>query len=270
MADLYLNIPYNVSEEVRKKFYDIRPRSIVYLFSGGKDSSLALLLTRDFVKKFSDEMGCKVYMLHIVIAGNSHPLNTYASAYVMEWHKINYGFNPIYRVSNFVFQEGVIRWGLQIGPGRWCFVMHKNRVLRDLEKQLPRPQIHIDGMSPSDSKVRSEKITSEIEFIETTERTSYLAWHPLYSVDLSSEEKFKILEQHEEFKPIVLLYKRFGDSLNCILCPYKGKKKYMKHHAIEGLDIIASFIDLVMRSGEWKKKFNILKNSKKITDYVGY
>jgi 3'-phosphoadenosine 5'-phosphosulfate sulfotransferase (PAPS reductase)/FAD synthetase len=257
-----------ISGEVKEKLYRIRPRSVVYLFSGGKDSSLALLLTRDFIKKFCEETRCKTYMLYIAIAGNTHPLNAYAASYVMEWHRIHYGFESIYRVAPYVFQEGVVRWGLQIGAGRWCFVIYKDRVLRDVEKHLPTPQVHIDGMSPSDSKIRSEKIVSELQLITTSNNTLYWAWHPLFSVKLSSEEKIKILEQHEEFKPIVLLYRRFGDSLNCVLCPYKSREKYMKLHAEEDVSIIAKFIELVMRNNRWKEKFSILNNEKKITDFI--
>jgi predicted phosphoadenosine phosphosulfate sulfurtransferase len=98
-----------ISKEVADRIRSIKPRSIVYLFSGGKDSALALLITRDFVKQLCNEMKCRVYMLHIVIAGNTHPLNSYASAYVMEWHRVHYDFEPMYKVAPYVFQEGVVR-----------------------------------------------------------------------------------------------------------------------------------------------------------------
>ena len=68
---------FKVGEEVSRKLYEIKPRSIVYLFSGGKDSSLVLALTRDFVKKFCEETKCKVYVVYIYVTGNTHPLNAY-------------------------------------------------------------------------------------------------------------------------------------------------------------------------------------------------
>jgi len=34
----------------------------------------------------------------------------------MEWHRKHYGFEPMYRASDFVFQEGMVRWGLQVEP----------------------------------------------------------------------------------------------------------------------------------------------------------
>jgi 3'-phosphoadenosine 5'-phosphosulfate sulfotransferase (PAPS reductase)/FAD synthetase len=251
---------YTVIASVVEQLRRIRPRSVIYLFSGGKDSSLALLLTRDFIRDFCREIGCRVYILHIVIAGNSHPLNTFASAAVMEWHRKNYGFEPLYSTSNFVFQEGVVKWGLQIGSGRWCFVIHKSKVLRDLEGKLPRPQLHIDGMSPHDSKARSEKIKSELELVTTRENTWFWAWHPLFSLNLSSEEKLKILEQHGEFRPIVELYREYGDSLNCVLCPYKSIDKLMAQHGVESLSAVYYFVREALTSRKWRRKYSRLAN----------
>jgi 3'-phosphoadenosine 5'-phosphosulfate sulfotransferase (PAPS reductase)/FAD synthetase len=246
--------------DVKEQLRRIRPRSIIYLFSGGKDSSLALLLTRDFIRDFCREIGCRVYILHIVLAGNSHPLNTFAAAAVMEWHRKNYSFETLYKTSQFVFQEGVVKWGMQTGLGRWCFVIHKDRILREVERLMPQPQVHIDGMSPSDSKTRSERIETELELITTADNTWYWAWHPLYSLDLSSEEKLKILEQHDEFKPIVELYREYGDSLNCVLCPYKSIDKLMVQHKVENLSTIYYFVKEALRSQKWRRKYSKLAN----------
>jgi len=244
----------SVAEQLRK----IKPRAVVYLFSGGKDSSLALLLTRDFVRDFCREISCRVYILHIVIAGNSHPLNTFAAAAVMEWHRKNYGFEPLYRVAPVVFQEHLAKYGFQTGPGRWCFILHKDRVLREVERRLPQPQIHVDGMSPNDSKVRGEKIKAELELITTADNTWYWAWHPLYSLDLSSSEKLKMLEQYPEFRPVVELYREYGDSLNCVLCPYKSIDKLMIHRGVEDLSVIYYFVKEALESERWRRKYSRL------------
>jgi hypothetical protein len=187
-------------------------------------------------------------------------LNTFAVATVMEWHRKHYGFEPLYKTAQFVFQEGVVRWGLQIGPGRWCFVVHKDRILREIERMLSRPQVHVDGMSPADSKARSEKIKAELELITTTNNTWYWAWHPLFSLNLSSEEKLKLLEQREEFKPIVELYREFGDSLNCVLCPYKSIDMLMTHHSVESLSAIYYFVMETLKSRRWQRKYSRLAN----------
>jgi len=255
--------------ELREELYRIRPRTIVYLFSGGKDSSLALLLTRDFVRDFCREIKCKVYILHIVIAGNSHPLNTFAAAAVMEWHRKHYSFEPLYRVAPIVFQEYLVKYGLQTGHGRWCFILHKDRVLRETERKLPQPQVHVDGMSPSDSKTRSEKIKAELELVKTADNTWYWAWHPLFSLNLTSEEKLRILEQYEEFKPIVTLYREYGDSLNCVLCPYKSISKMMIHHDVEDLSAIYYFVKEVLKSQKWRRKYSKLAN-KTLVEFIGW
>jgi len=260
---------FRISDSVKGKLYEVKPRSVVYLFSGGKDSALALLLTRDLVRELCNEIKCKVYILYVLIPGNTHPLNSFASAYVMEWHRKHYNFEPLYKCVDYVFQEGVVKWGLQIGKGRWCFIIFKDRIFRETEKTLPKPQIHIDGMSPNDSKVRSEKIKSELEFIETTNNTRYYAWHPLYSVNLDDEEKLKLLKQYEEFRPIVELYEEFGDSLNCMLCPYKSVDKMLCHHSVEDLSSIYYFIREVVKNRKWSKKYSKLGH-KGLEEFISY
>ncbi|MCC6058156.1 MAG: hypothetical protein LM568_04480, partial [Desulfurococcaceae archaeon] len=91
---------FKVSDEVVKKLYEIKPRSIVYLFSGGKDSSLALLLTRGFIKKLCEDIKCKVFVVYIYVTGNTHPLNAYCAQYILKWHEINYGFTPVVLASS--------------------------------------------------------------------------------------------------------------------------------------------------------------------------
>ena len=73
-----------VNPSVLGRIEEMRPRSVVYLFSGGKDSALALLLTRDAVRELAERVGARVYMLYIVVTGNTHPLNAYAATAVME------------------------------------------------------------------------------------------------------------------------------------------------------------------------------------------
>jgi len=186
----------------------------------------------------------------------------------MEWHRKHYGFEPLYKCVDTVFQECIVKWGLQIGKQRWCFIRFKDRIFREVEKMLPRPQVHIDGMSPSDSKVRSEKIKSEIEFIETADNTRYYAWHPLYSIDLDGEEKLKLLKQYEEFRPIVELYEEFSDSLNCVLCPYKSIDRMLQHNNVEDLSPIYYFIKEALRSKRWCKRFSKL-NTVKLDEWLG-
>jgi len=247
-----------VQASVAEQLHKIKPRTILYLFSGGKDSSLALLLTRDGVKRLCEEIDCNVYMLYIYITGNTHPLNAYASYSVMLWHKKHYGFKMITRAHSRLFQEYVEKYGLQIGPSRWCYAEFKARLIREVERSLPQPLVEVDGMSPHDSKAREQKITAEFELVERSNGFRFYAWHPLYSLNLSSEEKLKILEQHEEFRPIVELYREYGDSLNCVLCPYKGVDKLMIHHGVENLSAIYYFVKEALESERWRRKYSRL------------
>jgi len=235
-----------------ERLRELRIRSIVYLLSG-KDSALALLLTRDIVKAYAEESKARVYMVNIVIPGNTHPLNTYAVGAVMLWHKHVYHFNPVFLCASEVFQEGIIKWGLKRGPRRWCFMRFKQRPLIEFERRLPRPTMYIDGMSPKDSAYRRNVVSAEIERIEATSRASFYAWHPLFKLSITDEEKLSILRRHEEFKPIVTLYEVFGDSLNCLVCPYKPARKYMKYKQAETFEPIHDFSSLALKSEQWLK-----------------
>ena len=248
------------------KLYEIRPRSIVYLFSGGKDSALALLLTRDVVKRYADDTRTRVYILYIAIPGNTHPLNTYAAAYVMEYHRERYGFEPVYRCRDRVFQEYLQRAGLFVDwrnvDMRWCYVEFKYKVIREFTRYIPRPILKIDGMSPRDSKRRAQKIKDEFEYVEPSDEAPYWAWHPLYSFD---GDPLEVLQRYPEFEPVVMLYRLFGDSLNCVVCPFKKLSKYAKYDEVEDMGIISMYMDLVLKSKRAKKifeRFNTVKLTK--------
>jgi tRNA(Ile)-lysidine synthase TilS/MesJ len=90
---------------VAEKLSSIKPRTVLYLFSGGKDSSLALLLTRECIKRLCEEIKCRVYMLYVYITGNTHPVNAYAAHVVMLWHRKNYGFEVVVKARDRLFQS---------------------------------------------------------------------------------------------------------------------------------------------------------------------
>jgi len=237
--------------------FSIKPKSIVYLFSGGKDSALALALTRDVVKTYAEATKCKVYIVHITVTGNTHPLNVYASGKVMYWHKKHYGFEPVFLARNKVFQEYMARYGLEIGSRRWCYLIFKVDVIREFEKRIQKPVVEIDGMKPSDSKHRAELIKSEFQLVEKSYGFRFWAWHPLFNFKGNPLEE---LRKYPEFKPIVKLYDTFGDSLNCTVCPYRNKDKLRRYHEVEDLSIVYDFIKETMRSMRWIKMFSFTKN----------
>jgi len=244
-----------VDPSVLGRIEGLRPRSVVYLFSGGKDSALALLLTRDAVRELAQRIKARVYVLYIAVAGNTHPLNAYAAAAVMEWHRRNYGFEPLYRCTGFVFQEGAAKWGLQKGPRRWCYVKCKHAALREVERELPRPLLEIDGMAPSDAAQRGRLMRSELEEAEAG-GGRFWAWHPLFSLRLSDREKLEALRRHPEFEPVVLLYEAFGDSMNCVVCPYKPLAKMRRYRLAEDARILRRFAEVALRSERWRRYFS--------------
>jgi len=103
------------SEKDVQRISQLRPRTVLYMFSGGKDSSLALLLTRDFMKDFCEKNGCKVYLFYIYITGNTHPLNAYAAYATMLWHRERYGFEVMAGAKDRLFQEYMAKYGLEKG-----------------------------------------------------------------------------------------------------------------------------------------------------------
>ena len=247
--------PGPVGEAVRERLLRLRPRALLYLFSGGKDSSLALLLTRDLARELAERVGARVYVLYIAVAGNTHPLNAYAAAAVMEWHRRNYGFEPIYACSGFVFQEGAAKWGLEKGPRRWCYARCKYEVLRGVERGMPRPLVEVDGMAPSDAKQRERALGGELEEVEAR-GGRFWAWHPLFSLRLSEGEKLELLRRRPEFEPVVLLYEAFGDSMNCVVCPYKPLAKMRRYRLAEDARILQRFAQACLRSERWKRYFD--------------
>jgi hypothetical protein len=208
-----------------------------------------------------------VYIVYIYVTGNTHPLNNACAHYVLQWHKKFYGFEPVYLASSKNFLEYVSRYGFEILRGRWCYTEFKYKPLVEFETRLPKPIIEVDGMSPSDSVVREKVVTSELQEIRS-ERRRYWSWHPLFSLSMSSKEKLEVLKQYKEFECVVQLYEVFGDSMNCTICPYKSREKLMKLTAVEPSEIYYTALEISLRSGKWKRKLQLLKNSKTLEEYL--
>jgi len=235
--------------------WSIKPRSIVYLFSGGKDSSAALILTRDIVKEYAGETGAEVYMVYIYITGNTHPLNAYCASSVMLWHQKHYGFKPKFLAHDRLFQEYMARYGLEIGADRWCYLVFKLNVFMKFEEMLPRPVVEIDGMKPSDSKWRNELIKAEFQEVARSNGFKFYAWHPLFNMD--RDEVLDLVRKHGEFNCVTHLYEEYGDSLNCVVCPYRNRDKIARYHYADGeaLSVIHGFMTEAMRSKRWLKLY---------------
>jgi hypothetical protein len=246
----------SILDEIRK----IKPRTVEFLYSAGKDSSLAVLITRDAIKELRDELNFDVYMVYVLIPGNTHPLNAYAAALVMEWHKEHYGFETIYACREKVMQDLAKRYGFQIGPNRWCFSEFKRELFTAIDRRMKRPILKINGMSPKDSTLRMEVVEAELQLIDSKGAVPYYSWTPLFSLDLSSKEKLDLLRKHREFEPVIWLYDKFGDSMNCLYCPYKSKDKISALHRVEDMTVVKMFIDRFITSEKVRKSVSGVSN----------
>ena len=258
-------IDYSRAYEV---LLSVRPKSIVYLFSGGKDSSLALLMTRDIVKEFCEKNNCKVYVVYVYVTGNTHPDNAFASSYIMEWHRKHYGFESIYLTSPKLFTDMMCKYGFSTPRGRWCWTEFKEKPISDFYSRIAKPVLYIDGMSPHDSELRERSVASELQRVESR-RGTYWSWHPLFSLNLDSQQKLNILKQHKEFRHVIDLYERYGDSMNCTICPYKSREKLMKMSASVLADAYRELVGLCLHSEKWKDRFALLQTNN-LEKYINF
>jgi len=236
----------------------IKPKSVVYLFSAGKDSALALLATRDVVKDFCKNF-CKVYIVYVYITGNTHPDNAFVASYTMEWHRKHYGFEPIYIASPRLFTEMMCKYGFDVPKGRWCWSEFKDKPIREFCNRIVKPILCIDGVSPADSRTREVYVTSEIQRIES--RGLHWSWHPLFSLNIDANQKLNILKQYQEFRLVAELYERYGDSMNCTICPYKSRVKLMKMSASVLADVYRELVNLCLHSERWRNRFALLQTN---------
>jgi len=246
----------------------VKPRSIAYLFSAGKDSALALLVTRDVVKEFCEKNGCRVYVVYVYVTGNTHPDNAFAASYTMEWHRRRYGFEPVYLASPKLFTEMMCRYGFSTPRGRWCWTEFKEKPISDFYSRAVKPVLFVDGMSPHDSEPRERSVASELQRVESR-RGVYWSWHPLFSLNLDSQQKLSILKQHQEFRHVADLYERYGDSMNCVICPYKSREKLMKMSASVLADVYRDLAELCLQSERWRNRFALLQ-ANNLEKYINF
>jgi hypothetical protein len=65
-----------------------------------------------------------------------------------------------------------------------------------------------------------------------------------------------LLSRHPEEEPVVLLYEAFGDSMNCVVCPYKPLGKMRRYRLAEDARILRRFAEVALRSERWKRYFS--------------
>jgi len=104
-------------------------------------------------------------MLYVYIMGNTHPVNVYVAHAVMLWDRKNYEFGVVVKVRDCLSQEYTAKYGLQTGPGRWCYPEFKEKNFVETQRRSPQPQVLNDAMLPSDSEERSKKIKASSSWL---------------------------------------------------------------------------------------------------------
>ena len=250
---------------------------VVFLYSAGKDSAAAMLPY--LVEWFSDLASMEswvdalsvpeIHVVHVVVTGNSHPANTYcATASMLSTLRHMRLYTPeLYHAellaSDRVFQWLAAKYGLVIGPRRWCFLEFKYKVIYNYLERLwherRQPLIVVDGMSPSDRAQRSKAVRKPVEIVETSRGFSFVALHPLYGLEFDRlaliEWVARRFEPFRYYRCVVELYRVYGDSMNCILCPYKQPQRLLRNLAVDPAlkEAVAGFIEVALRGEHWQR-----------------
>ena len=148
--------------------------------------------------------------------------------------------------------EGVERYGLVANRRRrWCYTRLKHRVFQSLPA-LSRVdgrwcRLTVSGLSSRDSRFRRrvdlvERFYSGVCFVQL---------NPLFDVD-----RFEVLREAQDLYmmgSVLKLYRVFGDSLNCVVCPLRGRGKSLRvFRALRGgpgCDLVRETVERIMRRG---------------------
>jgi len=181
----------------------LNQHSFTVLFSGGKDSTAALLWVMDNVNHDDWDI------LYIEIKGNTHPLCT---QYVYDVAARLRADDRLKHVKTLDFFELMDKWGPPLlFAYRWCLYHLK---CKNIEKHARF--ITVDGIKKSDSNARS-KIYKPITFIKISKK---LTISPL--LDWTTNDVMSYIRR--KGLPLNQCYRLFGHSGNCVFCPYASKK----------------------------------------------
>jgi len=178
----------------------LNERRFTVLWSGGKDSTAALLWVLDNVKH--DDWN----ILFVEVTGNTHPLNI---QYVYETAKTLGVLNKLIHAkrTDMDFFTAMKRWGIPIiGYSRWCLLAFKEEMFKRYSYFT-----EVTGIRRTDSKRRSR-----IGLVEYYRKTNNIAVNVIYN--WSREKVLKYIRDHGvEINPC---YQIYGHSGNCMYCPY--------------------------------------------------
>lgn len=183
-------------------------REFTVLWSGGKDSTAALLWVLNNVKHDNWDI------LYIEVTGNTHPLCT---QYVVDTAKQLGVYNKlkIARREDLDFYEALKRWGVPIiGKMRYCMYQFKLRVMERHSRY-----IQVLGIRRSDSNRRRN-----MGLIDFMRATNNIIVNPI--LDWDKTETINYIKSHGvKLNPC---YKLYGHSGNCMMCPYLRKDQVVR------------------------------------------
>lgn len=181
----------------------LNDHSFTVLFSGGKDSTAALLWVYDYIKHDDWDI------LHIIVTGNTHPLSVEYVKYVAAELGVLDKLRIVQREINFF--DKVREWGPPlIGISRWCLHQFKLKLIKRYARK-----IQVLGIRNSDSSIRMK-----LKPIDWSYLTKSITVHPIIS--WSDEEVYNYIRDHGlDLNPC---YDLCGHSGNCMFCPYHDKK----------------------------------------------
>ncbi|MEO0202349.1 MAG: phosphoadenosine phosphosulfate reductase family protein [candidate division WOR-3 bacterium] len=196
------------------------------LFSGGKDSLATLLWIIDNVNHKNWNI------LYIEMTNNTHPLCTKYVYEIVEHFNL---LNNFIHVKTQDFFELMNKWGPPLPFYRWCLTLKSNLIKKYAYF------ITVSGIKKSDSKVRKK-----LQILSICKKSKKLDIKPI--LEWSNKDVYAFIKEHGiSMNPC---YKLYGNSGNCMFCPYADK-----NHIIN-----------VMSDKEWGEKIRkvLLKNKMKM------
>jgi 3'-phosphoadenosine 5'-phosphosulfate sulfotransferase (PAPS reductase)/FAD synthetase len=187
------------------------------LFSGGKDSTAALLWILDHVNHRNWNV------LYVEVTGNTHSLCIEYAVKLCE--SLDLGERMIVAKSNQNFYELMDRWGPPLlFAYRWCLYRMKLKLFDKYAHYFT-----VDGIRRSDSKIRRN-----IKLIQIMKIAKRISVSPLAT--WSRKDVLDYIKDHGvQLNPCYRLYSHSG---NCMFCPYADSKHIM----------------LTLQDPEWRNK----------------
>jgi len=197
----------------------------VVLFSGGKDSTAALLRSLDLGLPISR-------VIYVEVVGNTHRLNI---DYVY-WVSRRLNVPLVHLRTPIDFSEGLRRWGKPLTKrNRWCMRMKIDTALKYIRMNLRPPVILVDGIKVKDSKHRASYLPKLIRGSEyylvvgsrriPIFRKTFNMFSCCIIYDWSTDDVWSYIRSVDPdvYSRLKFIYDTLGNSGSCIKCPLVDK-----------------------------------------------